>query len=136
MNSHDERSVLLTAAELPHTASQSTSSTDELIAGLPVRVRNIALLRGLGYSFREIGKQLGVTAQAVSIMLLRYRRSLKSLKGSVELADLSARAANALGRRKITTREEARRADVLRLLQNERNCGRKTLEEIERWLGQ
>jgi predicted transcriptional regulator len=109
---------------------------DTLIEGLPTRVRDIALLRGLGYSFREIGRQLGVTPQAVSLMLARHRRCLKSLSKAVEMVELSARAANALGRHKISTREEARQADVLRLLRYERNCGRKTFDEIERWLGQ
>lgn len=135
MSAHSDRSVFVPAKEVPEPASGSAITSQELVAGLPVRVRDIAMLRGLGYTFREIGKQLGITSQAVSLMLSRYRRSLKSLTGAVELADLSSRAANALGRHKITTREEARRADVLRVLQYERNCGRKTFEEIERWLG-
>ena len=46
------------------------------------------MLRGLGYSFREIGKQFSVTPQAVSLMLSRHRRSLKSLGTAVELGNL------------------------------------------------
>lgn len=104
------------------------------IDALPARIRNIATLRGLGYSFREIGRQLGVTPQAVSLMLSRHRRSLKEIRGSVELAGLSARAVNALGRHGVRTREEARKADLLARLGGARNCGRKTLEEITRWV--
>lgn len=104
------------------------------IDALPVRIRNIATLRGLGYSFREIGRQLGVTPQAVSLMLSRHRRSLKEIKGSVELACLSARAVNALGRHGVRTREEARKSDLLARLGDERNCGSKTLEELRRWM--
>ncbi len=101
---------------------------------LPHRVRDIATLRGLGYSFREIAEQLDVTPQAVSLMLSRHRRSLKSLKGSIDLRSLSARAVNALGRHGISNREQARQKDVLQLLRGERNCGRKTIDEISRWL--
>lgn len=103
---------------------------------LPHRVRDIATLRGLGYSFREIGDQLNVTPQAVSLMLSRHRRSIKSLKGSSDLCNLSARAVNALGRHKISTRTLARERDVLNLLRGERNCGRKTIDEITRWLAE
>ena len=106
----------------------------DTIESLPQRVREIAVLRGLGYSFREISRQFKVTPQAASLMLSRHRRSLKSLAGSKELTELSARAVNALGRHKISTREQARRADVLHLLRHERNCGRKTFEEIEHWI--
>lgn len=102
---------------------------------VPARIREIAALRGLGYTFREIAEPLNITPQAVSLMLSRYRRCLKSLHESMELSNLSARAVNALGRMGVKTREEARQKDVLSLLQNQRNCGRKTLEEIERWMG-
>lgn len=103
---------------------------------IPHRVRDIAMMRGLGYSFREIAQQLSVTPQAVSLMLSRHRRALKSLNGAMELSQLSARAVNALGRHGIATREEAREKDVLHLLRGERNCGRKTLDEIERWMSE
>ena len=106
----------------------------DTIESLPQRVREIAVLRGLGYSFREISRQFKVTPQAASLMLSRHRRSLKSLAGSKELTELSARAVNALGRHKISTREQAKRADILQLLRHERNCGRKTFEEIEHWI--
>ena len=104
------------------------------ITEIPHRIREIAIYRGLGYTFREIAGELNVTPQAVSLMLSRHRRILKSLRGSLELSHLSARAVNALGRYGIRTREEAIHQNVLALLQNERNCGRKTLDEIERWI--
>jgi len=103
-------------------------------AEVPWRIREIAMLRGLGYSYREIARPLGVSPQAVSLMLSRYRRSIKSLRGAMDLENISCRAVNALARHGIRTREQARRGNVLELLQNARNCGRKTIEEIGRWI--
>lgn len=103
-------------------------------ASLPARIRDIAVMRGLGYSFREIGRQFGQTPQAVSLMLQRHRRSLKSLKTTPELHHLSARAVNVLGRHGIRSRADCADLDLPRVLQGERNCGRKTMEEILRWL--
>ncbi len=101
---------------------------------VPQRIREIAMLRGLGYSFRQIAEQFSVTPQAVSLMLSRHRRTIKSLRGALELRNLSPRAVNALGRHGIRTRDQAREKDALALLKGERNCGRKTLEEITHWL--
>lgn len=101
---------------------------------LPQRIRDMATLRGLGYSFREISKQLEVSPQAVSLALTRHRRVLKSLSGAVDLAKLSTRAVNVLSRHRIKSRAEARKMDLLARLQGERNCGKKTREEILRWL--
>ena len=113
---------------------EPTISSDPDLEAVPQRVREIAMLRGLGYSFREIATPLNVTPQAVSLMLSRHRRLLKSLRGAMELGTLSSRAVNALGRHGIRTREEAKRCDAPGLIRNERNCGRKTLEEITHWL--
>ena len=74
------------------------------LEAVPQRVGEIAMLRGLGYSYREIGRQFSVTPQAVSLMLSRHRRALKSLGTAVELSNLSARAVNALGRHGIKNR--------------------------------
>jgi DNA-binding NarL/FixJ family response regulator len=109
-------------------------AADPGLEAVPQRVRDIAMLRGLGYSFREIAAVLNVTPQAVSLMLSRHRRLLKSLRGAMELGTLSSRAVNALGRHGIRTREEGRHRNALGLIRNERNCGRKTLEEIAQWL--
>jgi len=103
---------------------------------IPERVRQIAMLRGLGYSYRQIAGPLQVTPQAVSLMLTRHRRSLKSLRTAMELNSLSPRAVNVLGRHGIRTREQARQANVLALLAGERNCGSKTMDEIARWMAQ
>lgn len=103
---------------------------------VPERVRQIAMLRGLGYSYREIAGPLHVTPQAVSLMLARHRRSLKSLRGAIEMCSLSARAVNVLGRHGIRTKAKAREIDLLELLARERNCGRKTIDEIARWMEQ
>ena len=104
------------------------------LEAIPQRVGEIAMLRGLGYSYREIGRQFSVTPQAVSLMLSRHRRALKSLGTAVELSNLSARAVNALGRHGIKNREQACNVNVLDILRTERNCGRKTLDEIAHWL--
>lgn len=113
------------------TLERSSAATLE---ELPQRIRDIATLRGLGYTFREISKQFEVTPQAISLMLSRHRRGIKKLRGAVELAGLSARAVNALGRHGIRSRTAAFENNVLELLQGERNCGKKTLEEIRRWM--
>ena len=116
------------------TANPSNGPVDT-IENLPRRVRDIATLRGLGYSFREIGREFEVSPQAISLMLMRHRRVLKRLRGAIELQGLSPRAVNALGRFGIRTREDAAGRDVLELLKGERNCGAKTRSEIERWIG-
>jgi transposase len=97
-------------------------------------VRDIATLRGLGYSYREIASHLRVSPQAVSIMLARHRRKLRTLANAPSMHRLSARAVNALGRHGIADRKQAREAGVLALLAREPNCGRKTLEEIAMWM--
>ncbi|MBE2180647.1 MAG: sigma-70 family RNA polymerase sigma factor [Chthoniobacterales bacterium] len=129
-----------------HTVSSATSHpvpavipTDARIEGLadlPQRIRDIATLRGLGYSLREIASQLDVTPQAVSLMLSRHQRALKSLGGAIDLQGLSSRAVNALGRHGISSRKQARERNVLPKLRGARNCGPKTLREIESWLGE
>jgi hypothetical protein len=112
----------------------ATETKFALLGEVPERVRQIAMMRGLGYSYREIAGPFSVTPQAVSLMLTRHRRSLKSLRGAMELTALSPRAVNALGRHGIRTREQARQARVLERLADERNCGRKTIDEISRWI--
>ncbi len=129
-----------------HTVSSETSHpvsavipADARIEGLmdlPQRVRDIATLRGLGYSLREIASQLDVTPQAVSLMLSRHQRALKSLGGAIDLHGLSSRAVNALGRHGISSRKQARERNVLPKLRGARNCGPKTLREIECWMGE
>jgi len=116
--------------------SPGADSFSRQVEAVPQRVREIAMLRGLGYPFREIARQYNVTPQAISLMLARHRRAMGSLRGSLELSHLSARAVNALGRHGIRSREEAVQLNVLNLLKSARNCGRKTLEEISEWIGQ
>jgi len=103
---------------------------------MPSRVREVALLRGLGYTFREIARKLDVSPQAVTHPLSRYRRSAKALEGTAELQGLSARARSFLSDLGISCRAEAHGKDVLMLLRGRANCGRKTLEEIAAWLGE
>jgi DNA-directed RNA polymerase alpha subunit len=64
---------------------------------------------------------------------LSVQRAFTSLDAK-ELNSLSARAVNVLGRHGIRTREQAHQANVLALLAGERNCGRKTMDEIARWM--
>lgn len=103
-------------------------------ARVPVQVLRFAALRGLGYTFVQIGAVAGVSPQAVQATVARYRRSLDSLQGSTELAGLSTRAINVLSRQGVSTREEARKAGLPGNLAGERNCGRKTIQEIQRWM--
>ena len=124
--------ILCEDTRLTDTKLERTSAAS--LEELPQRIRDIATLRGLGYTFREISKQFEVTPQAISLMLSRHRRGIKKLHGAVELAGLSARAVNALGRHGIRSRAAAFETDVLELLKGERNCGKKTLEEIRRWM--
>jgi predicted transcriptional regulator len=121
----------------PSRETWTTSTSDDhhiVPEDVPQRVKEIAMLRGLGYSFREIGEKLSVTPQAVSLMLARHRRAAKSLDKTVQLRGLSSRAVNALGRHSIRTREEGLQRNILSILPYERNCGSKTVNEIERWL--
>jgi DNA-directed RNA polymerase alpha subunit len=64
---------------------------------------------------------------------LSVQRAFTSLDAK-ELNSLSARAVNVLGRHGIRTREQAHQANVLALLAGERNCGRKTMDEVDRWM--
>ena len=57
-----------------------------------------------------------------------------ALAGSVELRTLSPRPVNALGRHGIRTLEQARKTDAINLRSGERNCGRKTLEDVAHWM--
>jgi transposase len=117
-----------------HLQTSSPTHANPVLENVPERIREIAMMRGLGYSFRQIAEHFCVTPQAVSLMLARHKATVKSLRGATELTTLSSRAANALGRHRIRSREEARRRDAIALLKGSRNCGRKTISEIERWL--
>jgi DNA-binding CsgD family transcriptional regulator len=108
--------------------------SDDMLEALPGRVRDIATLRGLGYSCREIGRRLGITPQAVSATLMRHRRRLRHVGTCSELMELSARAANALASLGVRSRADAGDRDLLVRLRYRRNCGSKTLDEISRWL--
>ena len=66
--------------------------------------------------------QVGVLSE-VDLDANRYRR-FKAVKTTIKL----------LNRHGIRTREEAREKRVLRIFQNEPNCGDKTLREISCWL--
>lgn len=107
-----------------------------LLANLPARVRWAAMLRGLGYSLREIGGLFGVSSQAVSILLVRHRSLVAEQQASPELQNLSRRASAALRRLGIRTRRAAVQREALKLLDGERNCGVKTRREIARWMQQ
>lgn len=101
---------------------------------LPGRVRDIATLRGLGFTCLEIGRRFGITPQAVSATLARYHRRIGDFAERKDMLELSGRASNALSRIGVNCRADARSRDIFALLRRERNCGEKTLEEIRRWL--
>ena len=112
----------------------SAPGADDVLAKLPGRVRDIATLRGLGYTCMEIGRRFGITPQAVSATLARYHRRVTVLGARQDMLELSGRAVNALSRIGVNSRADALKRDVFVLLGRERNCGEKTLEEIRRWL--
>lgn len=120
-----------TATPVRHRRHPSPAQALEFSAG---RVRDVAALRGLGFSYREIAQHYGVTPQAVSLLLTRCRRQMDAIGGNPELANLSTRACAALRRLGVHSREEATTARVLERLSHARNCGRKTLEEIADWI--
>lgn len=98
------------------------------------RVRDIAALHGLGFSFREIAEHYRVTPQAVALLLNRNRRKIEAIGGLPTMAALSTRAASALRGIGITTPQEAQGRNILQKLSRARNCGAKTLAEISEWL--
>jgi len=115
-------------------AEYAPPGADEILAQIPGRARDIATLRGFGYTCLEIGRRFGISAQAVSATLARHHRRVGDFGAGSEMLELSARAANALARLGIERRGDVRGRDVFALLRRERNCGEKTLEEIHRWL--
>lgn len=136
MDFQDKQSQPSTTMHLQTATTVKPANAAGALETVPERIREIAMMRGLGYSFREIADEFCVTPQAISLMLARHKKSVKSLRGAAELTVLSSRAANALGRLKVRSREEARRMDVIGSLKGTRNCGRKTISEIEHWLDQ
>ncbi len=112
----------------------STPGADDIFAKLPGRVRDIATLRGLGYTCMEIGRRFGITPQAVSATLTRHHRRMGDFDARQDMLELSSRAVNALSRIGVNSRVDALKLDVFVLLHRERNCGEKTLEEIRIWL--
>lgn len=101
---------------------------------IPLRILHIAALRGLGFPLRAIGRNYGVSPQAVALMLARYKSVLRTARHRSEIDGLSPRAVNILGRLGIKTRAEARAAgDLAERLHGLRNCGRKTVAEIRDW---
>ena len=118
------------SAPNPESGGTSIPSLDDI----PLHVRNVAALRGLGFTFRQIGRTFGVSPQAASIMLVRQRALMKVQSRRPELAGLSPRAVNCLGRLGIRDRAGARAfPDLEARLQNQRNCGEKTIREILDW---
>ena len=113
----------------------SVPAAADVLAELPGRVRDIATLRGLGYTCMEIGRRFGITPQAVSATLARYHRRMTDLGARQDMLELSGRAVNALSRIGVKSRADALNRDVFVLLRRERNCGEKTLKEIRRWIG-
>ncbi|MFM8656531.1 MAG: sigma factor-like helix-turn-helix DNA-binding protein [Chthoniobacterales bacterium] len=128
--------TMFMTAETPAVAPSKSQAIASAIEALPSRIRDIAIMRGLGYKHHEIARHMGMTPQAVSIMLQRHRAKIKELGVRTEHWELSTRAANVLGRLRVTTREESRAKHVAGKLRGQRNCGEKTILEIERWLAE
>lgn len=98
------------------------------------RVRDIAALHGLGFSYREIAEHYKVTPQAVSLLLARNRRKIEAIGGLPSMATLSTRAVSALQTLGVKSRHDAQSKDILAKLHRARNCGTKTFAEISDWL--
>ena len=131
----DSLDTSVAAAEAPRVVPPRRSGVP-CLEEIPLHVRNVAALRGLGYSFRQIGATYGVTPQAASVMLARQKALLKNLQRQSELTGLSPRAVNCLGRLGLRNREAARAvSDLEAKLQHQRNCGQKTIREILDWIG-
>lgn len=110
------------------------ASSDLMLEALPPRLRDIAMMRGLGFKLHEIARHFDISPQAVSLVLSRHRRRIEGLGLRTEQWDLSTRAVTALARLGITTRAQARSLDIAALLRGKRNCGEKTIKEIQTWL--
>lgn len=126
----------LTSYELPKQSRPVRRIESDLpdLEEIPLHVRNLATLRGLGFSFRQISKNYGVTPQAASLMLARQKALLKSARRHSELSGLSPRAVNCLGRLGVRSKDSARTLGSLEIrLQGMRNCGQKTIREILDW---
>lgn len=104
------------------------------LGNVPWRVREIAMLRGLVYSYRQIAQESKITPQPVSLMHARRRRPVKSLRQQMDLLGLSPGVVNVLARHGINKREQALTYPLLDRISNGRNCGSKTIEEIRRWI--
>lgn len=98
------------------------------------RVRDIAALHGLGFSYREIAEHYKVTPQAISLLLIRSKRKIEAIGGVPSMATLSTRAVSALRSIGIYSPQDAQDKEVLLKLQRARNCGKKTLAEVNQWL--
>lgn len=113
---------------------QDTATLKQSDQNITTEVRMIATMKGLGFPLSEIARHVGVTPKRVSMVLRQNRRPFRRIRDAMGQTLLSVRAVNALGRHGIRTRDEARCKDTLALLELERNCGRKTLEEIAAWI--
>jgi hypothetical protein len=124
------------AIDPAHTPRPSSGANTVLpdLDTIPLYARNIAALRGLGFTFRQIAKGYGITPQAASLTISRQRETLKTLKRQSDFTGLSPRAVSCLGRLGIKTRASARAmADLEVSLRNQRNCGQKTIREVLDW---
>lgn len=123
------------SADASSSARESGQNPLATLEDIPRSIRDIAALRGLGYTYSEIGHSLGVTAQAISVTLVRYRRKLASTRGSKHMMGLSTRALNVLSKHCISDPSDPRLSTMLEHFPGERNCGAKTIMEIQRWAG-
>lgn len=128
---HDIATPMTTKQRRPGNRRATVETALAMTAG---RVRDIAALRGLGFSYTEIAGYFNVSPQAISILLQRNRRNLDAIGDSIAMAGLSTRASAALRRLGIDEPEKARGRDVIGELRSARNCGTKTLEEISSWI--
>lgn len=94
------------------------------------RNHKIWFLRKIGYTYRSIGDQVGISGQAVRLCYRKTVRKIEYIKNPGPYGFLSVRAVNCLREAGIKSLTEARKLSELTLLKM-RNCGPKTLQEIK-----
>jgi DNA-directed RNA polymerase alpha subunit len=78
--------------------------------------------------------EASLSTERAWLLLSRHRRKMEAIGGATKLVAMSNRATNALRRLGIEPQEDPVAVKVLSKLAHARNCGRKPLEEIERWM--
>jgi DNA-directed RNA polymerase alpha subunit len=99
---------------------------EEITQRAHARAREALSLRQKGLTYREIGERLGVKAERAAQMVAKGERLARTPR---EIAGLSVRALNYLKALGITSKAQARNADLGWMP----NVGPKTVAEVRAW---